>query len=361
MFEQELVVDHQNGSYSIRFGSSFNPDALRAIVADRQVCVVTNDTVAPLYLNEFTESLGSVPLVHVLPDGEQYKIVDHWLGILNTLIENRYHRDCVIIALGGGVVGDLAGFAAATYQRGVDYIQVPTTLLSQVDSSIGGKTGINQATFKNMVGAFWQPQLVVINTRVLETLPEREYCAGFAEIIKAALISDPGLFECLESEAARLLRHDSSLLLEVIERACCVKKEIVQRDEREQNGERALLNLGHTFAHAIESYMGSGVWLHGEAVGLGLVLAASFAEEQGLCESKLTERVAHLVGAYRLPTSLPSGTNCAKLSTAMMLDKKVQRGALRMVLPYSVGRCELTSNYSIDTIQAFLENFQRSK
>jgi 3-dehydroquinate synthase len=344
----------------IELGASFAPDRLRAVVAGRQVCVVTNSTVAPLYLAELTAALEAEPVVCELPDGEQFKTAEHWLTIFDTLLTNQYHRDCVVIALGGGVVGDMAGFAAASYQRGVDFIQVPTTLLSQVDSSIGGKTAINHSAGKNMIGAFWQPKLVVINTQVLASLPQREYCAGFAEIIKAAMIADSGLLDILEREVDSLLQPNSALLPDVIERACRVKQVIVQRDEQERSGERALLNLGHTFAHAIEHDLGYGVWLHGEAVGLGIILATSFAAEHGLCKPELATQMANVVGSYRLPTSLPSGTDCAKLSAIMTLDKKVQQGKLRMVLPRSVGCCELTADYSVDAVHVFLQQFQRS-
>jgi 3-dehydroquinate synthase len=360
MGNQELVVKHSRGSYVIELGASFASASLQAIIADRQVCVVTNTTVAPLYLPRLVEALGAEPVVCELPDGEQYKTVEHWLSILDSLLEHRYHRDCVVIALGGGVVGDMAGFAAASYQRGVDFIQVPTTLLSQVDSSIGGKTGINHPAGKNMIGAFWQPKLVVINTDVLQTLPEREYCSGFAEIIKAGIIGDPELFEQLEAQAVSLLQPNSEQLPEVIARSCRVKQLIVERDEQEHSGERALLNLGHTFAHAIEQCLGYGAWLHGEAVGLGLVLASSFAAAHHLCEPELAQRIANVVGSYRLPTSLPGEIECAKLAAIMTLDKKVQQGRLRMVLPRSIGRCELTADYSAAAVQTFLQKFQRS-
>jgi len=351
------MVKHATGQYAIKLGNSFESATLQCVIAGRPVCVVTNETVAPLYLDALKQAIGADVVVCELPDGEQYKTAEHWMTIFDTLTASQYHRDCVVIALGGGVVGDMAGFAAASYQRGVDYIQVPTTLLSQVDSSIGGKTGINHPAGKNMIGAFWQPKLVVINTETLKSLPEREYRSGFAEIIKAGIIADGELLDMLEDHTEALLSQDQGLLERVISRACVVKQQVVQRDEQETTGERALLNLGHTFAHAIEHYLGYGEWLHGEAVGLGLLLASSFAAEHGLCEQTLAQRVRDLVRAYRLPTSLPDTTDCAKLCSIMTLDKKNQQGRLRMVLPRSVGRCELTSDYSTEAVQAFLESF----
>lgn len=362
MANNDLWIEHAAGRYPIKIGTTFEAEALQQVIDGRQVCIVTNTTVAPLYLQALKAAIGvDSPVVCELPDGEAHKTAEYWLTIFDHLTANNYNRDAVIIALGGGVVGDMAGFAAASYQRGVDYIQIPTTLLSQVDSSIGGKTAINHAAGKNMIGAFWQPKLVVINTTVLQSLPEREYCSGFAEIIKAAIIADPELLTLLEKESDPLLRQDPVLLRRMIERACVVKQKIVEQDEKETTGVRALLNLGHTFAHAIERYLGYGEWLHGEAVALGLVLATAFAQSEGFCEPKLTERVTNAVAMYGLPTSLPKEINCAKLCATAALDKKVQRGRLRMVLPRSIGHCELILDCSMTALQTFLEYFQGKK
>jgi 3-dehydroquinate synthase len=361
MTNRELCIKHAKGSYLIKLGESFDSACLQAAIAGRKVCIVTNKTVALLYLEALKTAIQGEPVVCELPDGEQYKTLEHWMSIMDTLTASQCHRDSVIVALGGGVVGDMAGFAAASYQRGIDYIHVPTTLLSQVDSSIGGKTAINHPAGKNLIGAFWQPKLVLINTRTLQSLPKREYCSGFAEIIKAGIIADESLLELLESESEALLQQDFLLLQAVIESACLVKQRIVQVDEQEKTGQRALLNLGHTFAHAIEHYLGYGQWLHGEAVGLGLVLAASFAAELGLCEQAFSQHIRHIVGLYGLPTSLPRKINCAKLCSIMALDKKTQHGSLRIVLPRSAGKCELRSmsDCSINTMTVFLEHFQR--
>ena len=359
MDAKELSVKHASGHYIINITDSFDSASLQHVIAGRRVCIVTNTTVSPLYLKELKSAIDDrEAVVCELPDGEQFKTAKHWMHIFDVLTEHQCHRDTMLIALGGGVVGDMAWFAAASYQRGIDCIQVPTTLLAQVDSSVGGKTAINHPAGKNLIGAFWQPKLVMINTQTLQSLPRREYCSGFAEIIKAGIIADEALLVLLEKEADALLQQDDGFLQEVIYRSCEVKRHIVELDEQETTGQRALLNLGHTFAHAIEHYLGYGEWLHGEAVGLGLVLATSFAADQGLCDQALANCVKNVVGLYGLPTSLPQQIECAKLCSIMTLDKKTLQGRLRMVLPHSVGHCELTSDYPISAIEAFLEHFQ---
>lgn len=355
---EKLWIEHASGRYPIEIGTRFASTALTELIGSRQVCVVTNTTVSPLYLAQLQAVLPNANFALCeLPDGEEYKTCASWLQIQDTLIHNRCGRDAILIALGGGVVGDLAGFAAACYQRGMDYVHIPTTLLSQVDSSIGGKTAINHPAGKNLIGAFWQPKLVLINTNTLNTLPEREFYSGFAEIIKAGILASDGLLQQLESQSALLLQREPSALQSVIRQACEIKQQLIGSDERDLTGKRALLNLGHTFAHALESYLGYGEWLHGEAVGLGLVLATAFAVEQQLCSAQLLQRVKKLVACYHLPTDLPTGVDCAKLVALMALDKKIQQGKLRIVLPHSVGHCELTADYSMEVLQAFLQAF----
>ena len=359
MAAENIWVEHSTGRYPIVFDQTegFDAAVLVDTIGDRRPFIVTNETVSPLYLADLLDALkGYTPDVCTLLDGEKYKTVDAWTAVLNDLAAGGHHRDTVVLALGGGVVGDIAGFAAACYQRGVACIQLPTTLLSQVDSSVGGKTGINHPLGKNLIGAFWQPELVLINPRTLKSLPQREYHSGFAEIIKAAMLVDSGLFEQLEESSTALLARDETHLCAVIHSACRIKKELVEADERETTGVRALLNLGHTFAHAIEQYFGFGVWLHGEAVGLGLVLATGFAAEVGLCTKELYSRVEHLVYLYGLPTYLPRDTNCATLCSVMALDKKSKSGQLRMVLPKRIGCCELTIDYQIDAVREYLES-----
>jgi 3-dehydroquinate synthase len=359
MQAKELWVEHAGGRYPIKIGESFDKVALQQAIDGRTVCIVTNATVAPLYLVELATAIGITdPVVCELPDGEQFKTAEHWMAIFDALTANRCHRDSVIVALGGGVVGDMAGFAAACYQRGVDCIQVPTTLLSQVDSSIGGKTAINHPAGKNLIGAFYQPKLVVINTQTLQSLPQREYRAGFGEIIKAGIIADESILRLLETESDALLQQDPSLLQDLIHRACLVKQRLVEQDEQDTQGPRALLNLGHTFAHAIEHYFGYGEWLHGEAVALGLVLSSGFSVHHKLCGKEFLKRVQSLVNLYGLPTSLPQPIDCVKLCSIMMLDKKVQQGRLRMVLPRDVEHCVLTLDYSVTDLRCFLETLQ---
>jgi 3-dehydroquinate synthase len=279
----------------------------------------------------------------LLPDGEAHKTLANAARVLDVLVANRFARDCAVLALGGGVVVDLAGFAAACYQRGVDFVQLPTTLLAQVDSAVGGKTGVNHPGGKNLIGAFHQPQLVVADTNTLSTLPPRELRAGVAEVIKYGLIADAALFDWLEVHLEELLAVAPAALLHVVRRSCEIKAEIVGRDEREY-GERALLNLGHTFGHAIESATAYREWLHGEAVGAGLVMAAAMSSECGLLGASEAERVRRLVERAGLPTRAASVTPDAVLDH-MRIDKKVLGGRLRLVLLRGIGEAFVTADY----------------
>ncbi len=291
-----LDVDLGVRSYPIHIGPGLidDPELYRPHVSGSQVLIVTNEIVAPLYLDRVEQALRGFQLARVvLPDGEKYKNLEVWNRIMDALLENRFARDCTLVALGGGVVGDMAGFAAACYQRGVAFIQVPTTLLAQVDSSVGGKTGVNHALGKNMIGAFHQPRAVIADTDTLSTLPDRELSAGVAEVIKYGLIRDREFFYWLEANIGPLLERDTEALTFAIERSCRNKAEVVAADEREA-GQRALLNLGHTFGHAIETGMGYGAWLHGEAVGTGMCMAADLSFRLGWLD-------AVLAGADPLP------------------------------------------------------------
>ncbi|MGB8144932.1 MAG: 3-dehydroquinate synthase, partial [Chromatiaceae bacterium] len=292
-------------AYPIHIGQQLlaDPGWYQPHIRGRQVMVVTNVTVAPLYLTQVEQALAGYQVAQViLPDGEQYKTLEVWNRIFDGLLGNRFGRDCTLIAMGGGVVGDMAGFAAACYQRGVAFIQVPTTLLAQVDSSVGGKTGVNHPLGKNMIGAFHQPRAVIIDTDTLNTLPDREIAAGLAEVIKYGLIRDPAFFGWLEDRMPALLARDSEALAEAIERSCQNKAEVVAADEREA-GQRALLNLGHTFGHAIETGMGYGTWLHGEAVGAGMCLAADLSHRLGWLAADDLVRARALIAAAGLPTA----------------------------------------------------------
>lgn len=281
---QTLHVELGERRYPIFIGSQLDPkQLLEPYIHGQQVMIVSNVTVAPLYLSHYQEaleSLGKTVATCILPDGEKYKDIQHLNLIFDALLEAGFNRDCTVLALGGGVIGDMAGFASACFQRGVYFVQVPTTLLSQVDSSVGGKTGINHPLGKNMLGAFQQPQVVLADMAQLNTLPERELSAGLAEVIKYALLGDEDFLVWLEENMDGLVARDADLLAEAVYRSCAHKARIVANDEKEQ-GERALLNLGHTFGHAIESYLGYGTWLHGEAVATGMVMAADLSQRLG--------------------------------------------------------------------------------
>ena len=309
------------------------------------IAIVTNDVLERLHLPTVVQSFtnaGVKPTTIVVPDGESHKTLPSWSGILDQLLASRLDRRSLIVALGGGVIGDLAGFAAASYQRGIPFVQVPTTLLSQVDSSVGGKTGVNHPAGKNMIGAFYQPQLVIIDTTTLDTLPDRELHAGLAEIIKYGLIRDREFFAWLEGNIDRLLARDSQALEHAIETSCRHKAEIVANDETEQ-GERALLNLGHTFGHAIEAGLGYGQWLHGEAVATGMVMAARLSSRLGWITAAEVERISQLLAHCDLPVEAPK-LGADRFIELMTHDKKTIGGRIRLVLLKSIGEGIVTSD-----------------
>ena len=334
-----LYVELGDRRYPIYIGPGLldRPDLLRTHVPGRQVLVVSNTTVAPLYLDCVRAALAG--LRHeavILPDGEQYKTLETLDEIFTALLSHRLDRDCTLVALGGGVIGDMAGFAAACYQRGVHFVQIPTTLLAQVDSSVGGKTAVNHPLGKNMIGAFYQPRCVLADTDTLKTLPDRELSAGLAEVIKYGLIRDLPFLEWLEDHIEQLLARDAAALTEAIERSCRNKADIVAADERE-TGERALLNLGHTFGHAIETGMGYGEWLHGEAVAVGVNLAADLSARLGWLKGEQVERVRALLARARLPLNAPEGLTADDFLRLMAVDKKVKEGQLRLILLRALG------------------------
>ncbi|MBA3031524.1 MAG: 3-dehydroquinate synthase [Rhodocyclaceae bacterium] len=326
---------------------------------ERQVAIVTNEVVAPLYLARLSQPLKEAGILVseiILPDGESHKNWKSLNHIYDRLLAERCDRTTSIIALGGGVVGDLAGFAAATYQRGVPFIQVPTTLLAQVDSSVGGKTGINHPRGKNMVGAFWQPRLVLADTDTLNTLPDRELSAGLAEVIKYGLIRDLPFLEWLEANMVKLMARDSAALSYAIERSCINKAAVVAGDELEtaKQGGRALLNLGHTFGHAIETGMGYGVWLHGEAVAAGTMMAVELSRRLGWLSDANVERVQHLFEQARLPVRGPVLGSLRYLDL-MGHDKKVIAGRLRLVLLRQLGNAVTWADASQVEIRAAID------
>jgi len=337
-----LTVDLGDRSYPILIGRDLlggNFD-LGAFMRGSDCLVVSNETIAPLYYQELLANLAGRDVSSInLPDGESFKTVVTMQSILDQLVASRANRDVAVIALGGGVVGDIAGFAAACYMRGVDFIQVPTTLLSQVDSSVGGKTGVNHEQGKNLIGAFHQPQVVLIDTRTLDTLPDRELAAGLAEVIKYGAICDAEFFAWLEANMTALLARDPDALGHAIRRSCELKAEIVAEDERE-SGRRAILNFGHTFGHAIEHRQGYGEWLHGEAVAAGMIMAARLS---GLSAADV-DRLATLVAAAGLPTEPPAIAADDWLD-AMGMDKKVQGKQLRFVLLDAIGAARISSEY----------------
>ncbi len=356
-----LNVELGARSYPILIGSGLlsRRDLIEPHLRHRDVMVVTNETVGPIYLDPVKALLaGSRVATVVLPDGEQHKTMATVNRVLDALVEARFGRDCVVLALGGGVVGDIAGFAASIYQRGVDFIQVPTTLLAQVDSSVGGKTGVNHPGGKNLLGAFHQPLCVLSDTDTLRTLPDRELSAGLAEVVKYGLIADADLFAWLEDQAEALLRRDRAALGHVIRRSCELKAEIVGQDERE-HGRRALLNLGHTFGHAIELHAGYGEWLHGEAVAAGTCMAAEFSARLGTLDALEVDRIRRLFRRLQLPVG-PPAADPGKFLAAMGMDKKVVAGQIRLVLLDRLGAARITGDYPPHELVDYLrEQFVR--
>ena len=342
-----LHLDLGDRSYPIFIGPRLLqlPELYRPYIRGRQVMVVSNETVAPLYLDKVRQALDGYQVEQViLPDGEQYKTLEVLGSIFDALLEKRFNRHCCLVALGGGVVGDMAGFAAASYQRGVDFIQIPTTLLAQVDSSVGGKTGVNHPLGKNMIGAFHQPRCVLADTDTLATLDDRQLSAGLAEIVKYGLIMDAAFFAWLENNIDRLRARDTEALVYAIERSCQCKAEIVAADERE-SGKRALLNLGHTFGHAIETGMGYGAWLHGEGVAAGMAMAADLSTRHGWLSASDLARIRQLLVRAGLPVTPPPDIGPERFLELMAVDKKALDSGLRLILLQSIGKATICNDY----------------
>lgn len=336
---QTFYVELGDRRYPLYIGPGLlgRADVLRPHIPGRQVLIVSNVTVAPLYLDRTRAALeGLRHEAVILPDGERYKTLDILNEVFSALLNHRFDRNCTLIALGGGVIGDMTGFAAACYQRGVHFTQIPTTLLAQVDSSVGGKTAVNHPLGKNMIGAFYQPRCVLADTDTLTTLPDRELSAGLAEVIKYGLIRDLPFLEWLEVHLEALSARDPAALTEAIERSCRNKAEIVVADERE-SGERALLNLGHTFGHAIETGIGYGEWLHGEAIAAGMVLAADLSVRLGWLREEQAVRIRALLARAGLPLEPPPELTPDDFLRLMAVDKKVQDGRLRLILLRDLG------------------------
>ncbi|MCG6886784.1 MAG: 3-dehydroquinate synthase [Proteobacteria bacterium] len=352
-----LTVELGERSYPILIGSGLlgESELVSPHIRGNQILIVSNETVAPLYLEQALSAFRNYDVQTViLPDGEQYKTLQTLDLIFDALLSHHFDRHCTLVALGGGVVGDMTGFAAATYQRGVDFIQLPTTLLAQVDSSVGGKTGVNHPLGKNMIGAFHQPNCVVIDTSTLETLEDRQFSAGLAEIIKYGLISDQKFTRWLEDNMNNLLARDTAAIVQAIETSCRSKAEIVAADEKE-GGVRALLNLGHTFGHAIETGAGYGNWLHGEAVGTGMLMAADLSRRQGWLGESDVQRVENLIDKALLPTRAPAHMNYTHFMEIMAVDKKVRAGKINLVLLRAIGDAFITNEFDLDKLRETIE------
>lgn len=359
----EVDLDDRTYPIYIARGLLDQGELLRKHIPGKTALIITNETIAPLYLDRCLHSItasGDIKAeVVILPDGEQHKTLEVLQKVWDKALECRLDRNTTFIALGGGVVGDMTGFAAAAYQRGVHFIQVPTTVMSQVDSSVGGKTGVNHPLGKNMIGAFYQPRCVLIDTDTLNTLPDRELASGISEIIKYGLIRDAALFEWLELNMERLLQRNPEAFTYAIERSCINKAEVVAADEKE-GGLRATLNLGHTFGHAIETCTGYGAWLHGEAVAAGTMMAADMSLRLGWIDAELARRIHALNEKAKLPVTPPPGMTARQFQDTMAVDKKVQDGKLRLILLRGpLGNCVITGDFpkqALDeTLQAFCQ------
>ena len=355
---QTLQVDVGHSRYPISIGSGLlaNRELLDAQIRGRDVLIVTNTTVARLYLEKLMDGLaGRRAAECILPDGEQHKTLQTAGWVFDALVGKKMNRDATVLALGGGVVGDIAGFAAACYQRGVGYAQIPTTLLAQVDSSVGGKTGGNHAGGKNLIGAFYQPLCVITDTDTLATLPNRELSAGLSEVIKYGCVWDPLLFDWLGNNMDKLLARDTDALTYAIARSCEIKATVVAKDEREHNL-RAILNFGHTFGHAIEAATAYETYLHGEAVGLGMLMAADLSRRLGLIDASIKDRIHDILTRAALPTEAPR-IGAAKALELMQMDKKVLAGTVRLVLLEKLGRSIVTGDYSQAALEATLKEY----
>ncbi len=353
---QRVDVHLDERSYPIHIGNGSLSQAhlFKPHLSGNQVAVISNETVAPLYLDDLLTALGGADVdVFTLPDGEQYKTLDSYAAIMDFLLAKRHNRSTTLVALGGGVVGDITGFVAATFQRGVGFIQVPTTLLAQVDSAVGGKTGVNHPSGKNMIGAFYQPRCVIADSAVFATLPEREYRAGLAEVLKYGVIADPEFFDWIEQAGEKLLDKDPDTLVWAVRRSCEIKAGVVEDDERE-TGLRAILNFGHTFGHAIETLTNYRTYLHGEAVAIGMVMAADLSVRVGSLQLKDAQRIKRVLQSLDLPVCPPPELSDDVMHRAMGMDKKVVDGKLRLVLAETIGRVIVTEGIDASALRATL-------
>ena len=356
---KEIQVELGERSYPILIGKGLLNDSslVNKFILSKQVMIVTNETIAPLYLDQLQQILGNRELqTTVLPDGEKYKTLDSMNEIITNMLSHRFSRNSCIVALGGGVVGDIAGFASACYQRGTDFLQLPTTLLAQVDSSVGGKTAVNHRLGKNMIGAFHQPVAVITDTNVLDTLDDRQLKAGLAEVIKYGLIRDHSFFEWLEENIGKLLGRNDKALVYAIEKSCRNKADIVALDETE-SGIRALLNLGHTFGHAIETGLEYRDWLHGEAIATGMLMAADLSQRQGWLSHENVERIKAILDKTGLPVTPPESISANDMRELMAVDKKAKDGQIFLVLLKSIGNAQVTDHFDNNLLDETLNSF----
>lgn len=355
---QTVDVDLGDRSYPIRIGAGLlsNKELISAHIKGHQVCIVSNETIAPLYLSQVKNMLSDYDVTEIiLPDGEEFKTLEYIAVIYDSLLNFGFERSGTLIALGGGVVGDMTGFAAATYQRGVNLIQLPTTLLAQVDSSVGGKTAVNRPKGKNMVGVFYQPQCVIADTLTLNTLPDRELRAGLAEVIKYGLITNVSFYDWLTLNISSLLNRDAAALTHVI-RVCCEEKAMLVAVDEKEAGIRAILNFGHTFAHAIEAALGYGSWLHGEAVAAGMVMAVDLSCRLDMISRDEAKKIKVLISAAGLPVVPPDSINAKQYLSFMSRDKKAEKGLIRFVLLERTGKAvvlsDIDANILLETLGA---------
>ena len=342
---KKIIVKLDKRSYPIFIGKNILFDrSLFDNVNKKNLVLITNKKIEKLHISKIKNTLLKKNKI-IISDGEKYKNQDSITKIYNYLLKNKYSRDSCIVAFGGGVIGDMAGFAAATYQRGINFIQVPTTLLSMVDSSVGGKTGINHPLGKNMIGSFHQPIAVIVDTEILKTLSKRQFNAGMSEVIKYGIIKDKNFFNWIAKNTDKIKAQDSDSIIKIVKRSCEIKAEIVALDEKEKNI-RALLNLGHTFGHAIENYLGYGKWLHGEAVACGFLIACSIAIQKSTMDVTEYNKIKSLLKAFSLPTKLPKNINIERLFEIMSLDKKVKNNKMVYVIPNNIGKAYITNKIS---------------
>lgn len=359
--QKKIQAHYPGGEYPLIIGEGLikQPELLQQFVKGQQVMIISNDTVATHYLEAVEQAFQNYHCMHfLLPDGEQYKTLSQLERIWNALAENNFHRDATLIALGGGVVGDMTGFAAACYHRGISFLQIPTTLLAQTDASIGGKTAVDHPRGKNLIGAFHQPCAVIIDVDTLSTLPDRHYRAGLVEVIKHALIKDHDFFEWLEKNISALLAKDTPVIIDMLARSCQIKCDVVEADEKEKTGERALLNLGHTFGHAIEQNLNYEDWIHGEAVALGIIIAAELSKNKGWLSDADCKRIEMLFKKIQMPNRLPSKIKCDTLLATLWSDKKVMQNKLHFIALNEIGRAVLTTDVDEKELRSLLTRYQ---